>query len=127
MNRITFKLLLKDFLINNSFSKNLFPLIMGVDLYEHGLKLKDIVFDIEDDKVADLINATTPVRRATGHLKLIAAFKFIATLGISDFKPRDQIARIPDDHKKFEEEIQKFLPDIMDGKLQIDPYVQKIS
>lgn len=98
-----------------------------------------VVSKIEKENVIDLISATTPVRKETGHLKLIAAWKFIAALSTRYFDPYDMSAIkyevvgefvdeiVPEHFKKFEEAIQKFLPDIINGKFQIDEYVQKIS
>lgn len=78
-------------------------------------------------RVADLIEATTPVRKKTGHLKLIAAWKFIAAIGTIDLsysKPKE--ADIPN-ISEFKAAMKPFLADLMNGKLQIDSFVKEIS
>lgn len=81
--------------------------------------------DYKLERVAGLINATTPVKKETGHLKLIAAFKFIAILGTKDVNA--SASATPHYYKHFEGKIQEFLSDIMNDKFQINSYVEKIS
>lgn len=58
-----------------------------------------LVIKAEDDRiidkiVADLVKSITPFRRATGHLKLVAAWKFIAALDTKDLSSRHMARKV---------------------------------
>lgn len=85
--------------------------------------------ELKQERAVELIDAATPIRKETGNLKLIAAFKLIAALGTTDLSPSiiAQGVDAPASFKKFEEKIQEFLAHIMNEKFHIKDYVQKIS
>lgn len=86
-------------------------------------------FESEKKRIADLIEATKPVRRVTGHLKLIAAWKFIAALATNDLTACEMKIKVdsPSHSTKFRTAMKPILSHLMNGKMQIDSYVKKIS
>lgn len=88
------------------------------------------LFMLEEKQIYGLIYAITPKINGARHLKLIAAFKFMAVFGIGEIKPNNGKTvedMVPDYHKKIEEAIRQCLPAIMNGEIQIDGCARKIS